>query len=411
MMLSFATFSMVAVAMLPKVQAHGHLHGVSIDGVMWTGPEVGTPLAGGSAIRMINDVSPITDDTSPDINCGRGAATEDAQLSATAKAGSAISAFWVNGEDGIWPHNVGPLITYLADCKGDCSKFSSLDAEWIKIDQAGLVAGSSSTWVQGATLFKGQPYNFTLPPQIPTGNYIMRHEIIALHNAQSANGAEHYPACINLKVTGGSQSVQSLPTTNAIKLPGGYNPQDPGLLVNVYNPGFTYTFPGPPLAFAATSTNGTSSSGSGSGSGDDSGAASSGDSGSNSGSSGSPASSSASSSASMSASATATASAPGATSSDDGSDDCDDDGSDDDGSDSGDDDSDSGSSDSGSAPVAVVTEYVTVTVGGQAKPSSTSIVTATSTVFLTGGATATATASADSYRIRRRSRVMRDIVV
>ena len=51
-----------------------------------------------------------------------------------------------------WPHNIGPMITYLASC-GDttCDKFSGSDAKWFKIDQVGKEE-NSDTWVVKDTL-------------------------------------------------------------------------------------------------------------------------------------------------------------------------------------------------------------------------------------------------------------------
>lgn len=47
-----------------------------------------------------------------------------------------------------WPHNTGPLMTYMASC-GDttCDQYNSTDAEWFKIDETGLEPGNV-TWYQ-----------------------------------------------------------------------------------------------------------------------------------------------------------------------------------------------------------------------------------------------------------------------
>jgi hypothetical protein len=57
-------------------------------------------------------------------------------------------------------------------------------------------------------------------------------EHIALHSASSAAGAQFYISCAHITVTGGGSGNPS-PT---IKLPGGYSPQDKGLLINIYYP-------------------------------------------------------------------------------------------------------------------------------------------------------------------------------
>ena len=45
-----------------------------------------------------------------------------------------------------WPHNTGPIMTYMAACEGTtCDKFNSSGAKWFKIDEAGQ---RGSGWVQ-----------------------------------------------------------------------------------------------------------------------------------------------------------------------------------------------------------------------------------------------------------------------
>ena len=45
----------------------------------------------------------------------------------------------------------------------------------------------------------GGVVSYTVPKCIPSGYYLVRHEIIALHAAGQANGAQSYPQCINRK--------------------------------------------------------------------------------------------------------------------------------------------------------------------------------------------------------------------
>ena len=48
-----------------------------------------------------------------------------------------------------WPHNTGPIMTYMAACEGTtCDKFNSTNAKWFKIDQAGKDPKDSSQWLQ-----------------------------------------------------------------------------------------------------------------------------------------------------------------------------------------------------------------------------------------------------------------------
>ena len=107
----------------------------------------------------------------------------------------------------------------------------------------------------------------TIPSTIAPGNYLLRHEIIALHLATSMGGAEFYPGCIQLSV-GGSQTGKAT-SGELVSIPGAYKDSDPGIFdPTVFDTGAPYTFPGPQIAGfvsgKATSSGNSSSSGSGS---------------------------------------------------------------------------------------------------------------------------------------------------
>ena len=87
----------------------------------------------------------------------------------------------------------------MAKCDGDCSSFSpDASTEWFKIDEQGeSTPGDSSTWAQ-AKLNDGSPATVTVPEGLASGNYLVRHEIIALQNSVSQGGAEYYPSCLQV---------------------------------------------------------------------------------------------------------------------------------------------------------------------------------------------------------------------
>lgn len=87
-----------------------------------------------------------------------------------------------------------------------------------------------------------QSLQLTLPTNLPSGHYLFRNEIIALHNAVSEGGAEFYPSCVQLNVQSGSGSTTPSPT---VKFPGAYSDTDPGIFVpEVILPFYTYTLRG-----------------------------------------------------------------------------------------------------------------------------------------------------------------------
>ena len=76
---------------------------------------------------------------------------------------------------------------------------------------------------------KGEDAVVKLPHNLAPGNYMIRHEIIALHLANSKGGAEFYAGCVQLKV-GGIET--GFPRKDGlVKLPGAYSDNDPGIFV------------------------------------------------------------------------------------------------------------------------------------------------------------------------------------
>ena len=87
----------------------------------------------------------------------------------------------------------------------------------------------------------GASYSFTVPSCLAAGEYIVRHEIIALHAAYSYPGAQFYPSCIQIKVSGGGTSTGP---SSKVSFPGAYKSTDPGVVYDAYQP-TAYTVPGP----------------------------------------------------------------------------------------------------------------------------------------------------------------------
>ena len=80
----------------------------------------------------------------------------------------------------------------------------------------------------------------TLPSSLPSGDYLIRVEHIALHGAYNPNGSQHYLACGQLRVTGGGNGTPG----PLVSFPGAYKPTDPGIAFNMYS-GASYPIPGP----------------------------------------------------------------------------------------------------------------------------------------------------------------------
>ncbi|KAM6495231.1 glycoside hydrolase family 61 protein [Amanita muscaria] len=249
--------SLILTTLAPTVSAHGFVHQVIIDGTSYIGNPPNA-AQNTSPLRQVSDVGPVKGATNPNVNCGL-----DAQLAsqvANANPGSIIQWDWRGGDLSHWPHNTGPMMTYMASCGSTtCDQFNSSNAKWFLIDRVGQ--SSDGSWAQ-ADLMTGALASVKVPSSLAPGNYIMRHEIIALHLAVTLGGAEFYPGCAQLSI-GGSQTGVPQPS-DLVSLPGAYKDTDPGIFdPNVFDSGATYTFPGPPIASfisgASSSGNGTSS--------------------------------------------------------------------------------------------------------------------------------------------------------
>ncbi|KAL8861020.1 MAG: hypothetical protein Q9178_002533 [Gyalolechia marmorata] len=193
--------------------------------------------------------------TNPDIICHKDATP--GALSATVAAGSTVQLQWSE-----WPESHhGPVMDYLANCNGDCSSVDKTGLKFTKIDEEGLIEYTSmpGRWASDKLLAANNSWTVTIPKNVAPGNYVLRHEIIALHSANNPDGAQNYPQCVNLEITGsGTDELTS--GTLGTEL---YKPDDAGIFVNIYEKLTTYAIPGPKLYSGASPSSGTPSTDSG----------------------------------------------------------------------------------------------------------------------------------------------------
>ncbi|KAL5115585.1 hypothetical protein ACEQ8H_006561 [Pleosporales sp. CAS-2024a] len=240
-----------ALAVLLEVtSAHGFVQGVTIDGVWTNGSE---PLwyyfpannrpktAGWDALNQdIGFVEAAAMGTA-DVNCHKSAISST--LYANANAGDTIHFKWNTWPEG---HN-GPILNYISPCNGDCTTLPSTALRWTKISQSAILATSPLTWAPAALIQNNFTASTVLPKNLAPGNYVIRHEIIALHAAQNDNGAQLYPQCLNLKVSGAG----TVAPTNGVAGTALYKRDDAGIKYNLYTGQTNYPFPGPAVWTAA----------------------------------------------------------------------------------------------------------------------------------------------------------------
>ncbi|KAH8907300.1 hypothetical protein BR93DRAFT_690551 [Coniochaeta sp. PMI_546] len=174
---------------------------------------------------------------SPDIVCHLGATPAGAE--APVNAGDVLEIQWTP-----WPaSHKGPVIDYLANCNGPCTNVDKTKLNFFKIDEVGLVDAASDTWGATQLTNNNNSWLVKIPTDIAPGNYVLRHEIIALHAAGQPNGAQNYPFCFSLAISSsGTKNPDGIP---AQKL---YSPSDPGILFDLFSKSrAAYKIPGPPL--------------------------------------------------------------------------------------------------------------------------------------------------------------------
>jgi cellulase len=224
-----------------SVAAHGGVSSYIIGGTTYAGwSPYNSPTGQTSIERPYSSYNPILSATDSTISCNNNGQASGAQLSASVTAGTTIVAKWSQ-----WTHAQGPVMVYMAKCPGSCTSANSASLDWFKIAETGLISGNlpSGSWGTGQVQNTLQ-YSATIPKALADGEYMIRHELLALHQA---NTPQFYPECAQLKVTGGGGKVPGSGST--IKLPGGYSASDPSININIYTADaantYTYKVPGP----------------------------------------------------------------------------------------------------------------------------------------------------------------------
>lgn len=250
MILTAVFFALMCVGIS---NAHTYLSALVING---------NAQAEGDCIRPLpssNYNFPISSVTSPDMTCGfLPSASQPANRKCPVAAGSTVGVQWHYELPGssdnyiIDPSHKGPCMVYLA--KSDTGS----GAVWFKIFEDGYDATTQKWCVEKLIANRGL-LNVKIPSDIAPGNYLLRGEIIALHGAYAQGGAQPYVHCAEITISGSGSSTPS--SEYLVSLPGAYSPNDPGILLSIYQGITRYTIPGPKV-YSGSSNSGSSNSGS-----------------------------------------------------------------------------------------------------------------------------------------------------
>jgi len=196
-----------------------------------------------------NANNPIYDVSSSSMTCNGGTAVSDFVEVA---AGSSIGLQWHHNDpmtesgdndEPIAESHHGPVMVYIAE-----ASTNGEGAVWTKIFEDGLSGG-----VWGIDTFRANKGLITIDlPDLADGEYLIRPELIALHEASAEMKAQFYNGCGQLKITGGSVSLPASGTD----MTKAYSATDPGVLVDIYNNPTSYEIPGPAVWDGASSGGG-----------------------------------------------------------------------------------------------------------------------------------------------------------
>ncbi|EAW13459.1 lytic polysaccharide monooxygenase auxiliary activity family 9 protein [Aspergillus clavatus NRRL 1] len=226
-------------AIAPLVSAHYFFDVLVIDGKETKSNEFvrsNTRPAKYNPTKWVN----IRDDMTPDVTdfrCNKGAFTFAGKTgTAEVKAGSKLAMKLAVGATFQHP---GPGLVYMSKAPSAAKAYQG-DNEWFKIHEES-VCNKNADFTRDAWCTWGKDrIEFTIPADLPDGEYLIRPEHIGVHGAHVGQ-AEFYNTCAQVKVVGGGNGTPG-PT---VKFPGAYKKNDPSFNFSIYQGYKEYPMPGP----------------------------------------------------------------------------------------------------------------------------------------------------------------------
>ncbi|KAJ2745359.1 hypothetical protein GGI20_002245 [Coemansia sp. BCRC 34301] len=237
----FSALLVLLLAAAHLVNAHTYLFRLNVNG---------TDTKRGQYIRPYREStvnSPVKDPKDKDLRCRTDKMSRDSAEIVTIVAGEEFGLEFHEGDEDdtifIEKEHRGPGMIYLAPMESNGE-----GAVWFKIFEKGYDVEKKLFYTQEMMASKGK-MKFTIPEDIPGGEYLMRTEFIALHTADTeykgnkGDGAEYFPNCaqINLISKGTAKP-------KGHEIPGIYKTDDPGIFFHLWDDDLTkYIIPGPPM--------------------------------------------------------------------------------------------------------------------------------------------------------------------
>ncbi|KAL7917516.1 glycoside hydrolase family 61 protein [Trichoderma austrokoningii] len=206
----------------------------------------------GTCVRMPDDgetaTFPIHPITSDDMACGRNG-TEPVPFVCPARRGSMLTfefRLWPDAQHpgSIDPGHLGPCAVYLKKVDHILTDGAEGDG-WFKIWEEGYNPETEKWCVDTLVANKGL-LSVKLPEKLPSGYYLVRPEILALHWAAHRNDPQFYLGCAQIFLDSDIHGALEVPRKHLVAIPGYVDLDTPGLTFDIYQPDMPeYPMPGP----------------------------------------------------------------------------------------------------------------------------------------------------------------------
>lgn len=241
---------LLAAAFATTASAHTSFTTLFINGV---------DQGDGTCVRQPTDPQtstfPLEDLASSDMICGRDGLAPVA-FTCPVTAGSTLTFEFRENPDGSAPGAIdishkGPCAVYLRQVPDMAADTPASSTGWFKIFEDGY-DNSTNKWCTKKLIDTNGLLSVALPSGLPTGAYLVRPELLALHEAQIGD-PQFYVGCAQIFVSGTSSGQLTIPSGNEATIPGYVKAGDPSVTFNIYTPVFPYPMPGPPVFFPEAS--------------------------------------------------------------------------------------------------------------------------------------------------------------
>ncbi|KAK2035718.1 hypothetical protein LZ31DRAFT_424410, partial [Colletotrichum somersetense] len=212
----------------------------------------GEPQGDATCIRMPKEgstsTSPVNGLTSNDMACGRDGQIAAAYTCAAPGGSNLTFEFrqWPDGraEGSIDPSHKGPCAVYMKRMD-DMATSAAVGPGWFKIWHEGYNESTQQWCVDEIIKNKGL-LDVELPSGLPAGYYLVRPELVALHQAFSLKGPQYYVGCAQIYIQSGPAGSIAIPSEYSVSTPGYIDGSEPGNTFNLYEkPRLPYPVPGP----------------------------------------------------------------------------------------------------------------------------------------------------------------------